>query len=329
MDPNKTHVNILINAKEYEIIYKYLINLIKLIGNKQFTFNITISSYQHQNIHDVDTLNSNINIIFHNKSTILPEDYNPDYILSIAPDLDFIIQESACVNLKGFSHFGFSGKWNKFYDPQSTIIEYTLRKKIPYIMTTPTYSFENVYSEKTLIEINKVSTEIYEHIARESFKMITSQLYPLEHIDILEFTKNFSKPNIKLQTIKHIMSKYEGPIYELDSIMHDWIYQMCVVYINNIEETLQHQGDTEFLFTNQEETINYFYQMTVCLYKMGMPCLDKNQIRLQYDTDEDPSEEYPEAFEKFKEIGLFIISNDLTATFNLVDLLGADQFFVY
>jgi hypothetical protein len=132
-----------------------------------------------------------------------------------------------------------------------------------------------------------------------------------------------------LQTIKHIISKYDESIIELDSVMHDWIYQMCVVYIHNIEETLQQQGYAELLFTNQEETINYFYQMTVSLYEMGIPCLDKNEIRLQYDTDEDPSEEYPEAFAKFKENGLFTISNDLVTMFNLVDLLGADQFLVY
>jgi hypothetical protein len=199
-------------------------------------------------------------------------------------------------------------------------------QKISYSVTTPFESFKKLLSKKIFVK-NNISSNLYEIIAQESFRMITCQLFPFVPFNVIQFSKNIYRSKTKYQLIKKLRTKYNDTIYEIDSEMKEWIKQACIVYINNIFESLRLYEFTENIFINYEETLEDIYQMTLLLYEMGMPCLDESEIRLRYNTDE-TSEIYQYAFEKFKQNGYFTLTDDLYASFKLIKLLDAHNILI-
>lgn len=278
--------------------------------------------FNYENIIPLNDGNKTFTIVFHDKSIFKKKDYLPIYILSLVPGLDNLIRKRSCASLKGLSYQGLPGEWIKEYDTQNKIIDHVHHNKIPHTITVPYESFEK-YSSKKIFVKHQIPECLHEMIARESFKMINCHMLPFHPFNVSEFSKNISNSSTKYELIKKIRSKYNDQIQIVEPIMNDWLYQTCVVYMNQINES-KHIVDTTGYIMDYGKTLNDFYQMTIMLYEMGMPCLDESEIRLRYTTDDDPCETHSNAFEKFKQIGIFTLTDDLITSSKLIKLLNID-----
>ena len=87
------------------------------------------------------------------------------------------------------------------------------------------------------------------------------------------------------------------------------------------------QGSATSPIKHYEQTVESLFEITIALAEMDMPYLDESGIRLNYSSDGNLAEKFPEAFTKFKEIGIFTPAYDLIAAVKFIKLLEGDNLF--
>ena len=270
-----------------------------------------------------------LTIVFHDGTTFVPDSYRPDYFLNISPGADNIVKSLNLVNLKGLSHQGLPDSGNGFNDNQGKIIQQIIATGIPTEITTPFESFKTLFSNE-IFEKYSVPISIRDKIASEAANMITGRLSKncpknvlnfAEGLINIRYAETLGKPGTNCRLALAIREKYTEPIQEISPEMDDWIRNACNVYLSSIRESAFDQGATEDPIKFYDETLEHLYKMTKALYEMDLPCFDDSFIRLRYSTDGDFAENHPDAFEKFKNIGIFTPAYDLIATIKLIDML--------
>jgi len=315
------HITFSVKTKNIERLVEYGIN--------PFTgLNISNPEFNVKNRLVLD--NTNIIIQFHDGTVFLPPDYAPEYIVCIAPGLDNVITESNLDSVHGFSHQGLPGNWNGFNDVGSkNIVSSIMSKGIPYSVTTPFESFETLFGTDTFQKYN-IPESLWDQIAQDAFKMIMGRMPPTVPVNVLpmaeslvnvSYAESIGKPGTNSRLALAIRAKYTGPIEEISQDLREWIHRACVVYVDNLISSAHEQGATVSPIKYYEQTIESIFEMTIALAEMGMPYLDESGIRLNYSSDGNLVEKYPEAFEKFKKIGIFTPAYDLIAIEKLCSLL--------
>ena len=164
-------------------------------------------------------------------------------------------------------------------------------------------------------------------IGRTSPELSTNILNTVESLINMRYAETFGKPGANSRLVLEIRKKFTGIPIEMKPELYDWIHRACVVYIDNIIESANTQGARECPIKHYEETIESLYEMTFALAEMNLPYLDESGIRINYNTDDNFIEKYPEAFENFKKIGIFTPAYDLIAALKLVDMLENNSVF--
>lgn len=322
---NNIHLMFSVKTKNVERLLEY--------GIKPYT-NIDLNpTFNFENIIPINSKNT-ITIVFHDGTSFVPIDYFPHYILSIAPGLDYVIKESNFLNLYGFSHQGLPDTWNGFNDNGSkNIISYMIKMNIPHMITTPFESFKTLFCKETFEKYN-IPECLYDRIASEAMNMICGRMSPDLPLNIINFAEGLvnipfaeklGKPGTNSRLALTIRSKFNGPLVEIRPEMYEWIHRACVVYVQNIIKSAKNQGATKCPIRQYYETIESLYAMSIALYEMGMPILDESGIRLLYSADGNISSMFPEAFEKFKEIGIYTPAYDLLACLKFISLLETNN----
>jgi hypothetical protein len=305
-------------------------------GIKPYTGIDLNPTFNFENVIPVGSSGNTVTIVFHDGTTFVPVDYYPHYILSISPGLDSVIKESNLVNLRGFSHQGLPGTWNGFNDNGSQgIISHMIDKHVPYFVTTPFESFETLFGNDTFMKYN-IPECLHDRIAREAMTMICGRMSPRLPPNVLNFAEGLvnmplaetlGKPGTNCRLALAIRAKFTGPFVEISDEFNRWIHQACVVYVDTIIESAKSQGATVCPIKQYHETIQSLYEMSVALAEMGMPIFDESGVRLLYSTDGNIPEMFPDAFEKFKEIGIYTPAYDLLAGLKFISLLDTDMIF--
>ena len=328
LQKNNVHIIFSVKTKNIERLLEY--------GIKPYTGIDLNPTFNFENVIPINSTNNTVTIVFHDGTMFIPSNYFPHYILSIAPGLDYVIKESNLINLYGFSHQGLPDTWNGFNDNGSkNTINYMMEMNIPHMITTPFESFETLFC-KEIFEKYNVPECLYDRIASEAMTMICGRMSPNLLPNILNFAEGLvnislaeklGKPGTNSRLALKIRSKFTGPLVEIRPEMYDWIHRACVVYVDNLIESSKNQGSTECPIKQYNETIKSLYETSIALYEMGMPILDVSGIRLLYSTDGNIPENFPEAFEKFKEIGIYTPAYDLLACLKLISLLETNNIF--
>lgn len=299
-------------------------------GLKPYTGYDFNSSFNVDNVLPINC-DFTLTVVFHDGTTFLSDSYKPDYFLNISPGADNIIKITNLDNLKGLSHQGLPDSGNAFNDYQGEIGKEIIAIGIPTAITTPFEAFDNLFGHD-IFQKYHVPEIIHNQIAREAANMITGRLPKTCPKSVLNFAEglinirlaeSLGKPGTNCRLALTIRAKYTGSIQEVSDDMDDWIMQASKVYLDGIRESAFSQGATEDPIKCYDETLGYLHQMTKALYEMNMPCFDESGICLRVSSDGDFAEIHSEAFETFKEIGIFTPAYDLIAAVKLIDMLQA------
>jgi hypothetical protein len=279
-------------------------------------------------------LNGNtLTIVFHDGTTFIPDNYFPDYVLSIAPCLDSVIRESNLVNLRGFSHQGLPGSWVAFNDVGSkNIVQYMIDKNIPYKITTPVESFDTLFGMATFNAYG-IPDNVWGQISQDAFKQIVGRMPPTVPVNILPlaeslvnipYAESIGKPGSNSRLVLKIRSLFTGTIKQISQEQRDLVFRACCDYVDNLIESARIRGSIINPINHYEQTIQSVFEMTIALAEMNMPYLHESEKRLIYSTDGNLFEQYPEAFTNFKIMGIYTPAYDLVAVDKLCILLLED-----
>ena len=271
-------------------------------------------------------------IAFHDGTVMLPLDYTPHYILSIAPGFDSVLTEANLVNLRGFSHQGLPGTFKGFNDNGSiSILTAMLNKGVPHAITTPFEAFSNLFGIE-FFNKHRIPESVWDQIARDAFKMIMGRMPPTVPVPVLPMAETLvniplaeliDKPASNARLALAIRREYMGQDHPISDEYHKSIKCACVAYVNSLIDAATSKG-AHSPIKQYEQTIQCLCEMTLALAEMGMPTLDESGVRLIYSSDGDLAFKYPVAFEEFKKIGIFTPAYDVVTTHKLYPLLKAD-----
>jgi hypothetical protein len=272
-------------------------------------------------------------IAFHDGTVMLPIDYTPHYILSIAPGFDSVLTEANLVNLRGFSHQGLPGTFKGFNDNGSiSILTAMLNKGVPHAITTPFEAFSNLFGIE-FFNKHRIPESVWDQIARDAFKMIMGRMPPTVPVPVLSMAEtlvniplaeSIDKPASNARLALAIRRAYTGQDHPISDKYRTSIKRACEAYVDSLIEAATSKGASTSPIKQREQTIQCLEEMNFALAEMGMPTLDESGTRLIYSSDGDLASKYPEAFDEFKKIGIFTPAYDVVTTHKLYPLLKAD-----
>lgn len=268
--------------------------------------------------------NNTITLVFHDGKTFVPDSYQPHYIGSISPGLDFVLKPCNLSQLRGFSHQGLLGDpgWYGFNETGETKILSMLKNSgVPYKLATPLECFHNFLFSHELFKYYHIPESVWAIIAGDAFRNIIGRMPPtvpdfvkplFKTLVNLKLADACGKPGTNKRLTDAIRERFTGLVVHIDELTKLLIMAASINYVDSFPT---HQ--------EREETIQSVYELTFKLAEMGMPFIKETPEgpRLIYSSDGDLATMYPVEFEQFYKIGIFTPAYDLKALENLKELI--------